>query len=144
MRVSTLLSTKGSAVATVPAGASVAHAVAELRRLRIGALVVSPDGRRIDGIVSERDVVRRLAERGGALLGEPVASLMSDPVHTCRPEDEIETLMATMTDWRVRHVPVVDAEGHLAGIVSIGDVVKTRIEQLQRDRDELVSYIEAR
>ena len=144
MRVSALLATKGATVATIPRDATVASAVAELRRLGIGALVVSPDGRRIDGIVSERDVVRALARLGGALLDEHVSSLMSTEVHTCRLDDEVTSLMPVMTDRRIRHVPVVDAAGALAGIVSIGDVVKHTIDALQRDRDELVSYIQAR
>lgn len=143
MRVSALLATKGTSVATIRRDATVASAVAELRRLGIGALVVSPDGRRIEGIVSERDVVRALAGLGGAFLEEPVSALMSSDVHTCRPDDEVESLMAAMTERRIRHVPVVDDQG-LAGIVSIGDVVKSTIDALQRDRDQLVSYIQAR
>lgn len=144
MRVSALLATKGATVATIPRAATVGSAVAELRRLGIGALVVSPDGRRIDGIVSERDVVRVLAGIGGALLDEPVSSVMSPEVHTCRLDDEVASLMAVMTDRRIRHVPVVDDANGLVGIVSIGDVVKSTIDALQRDRDELVNYIQAR
>ena len=144
MQVHALLETKGTTVATIGRGASVAEAVAELRRRRIGALVVSPDGRHIDGIVSERDIVGALAVRGPDLLDEPVGALMSVAVHTCRPDDEVETLMAAMTDRRVRHVPVVDEAGGLAGIVSIGDVVKATIDALRRDRDQLVDYIQAR
>lgn len=144
MRVDALLEAKGTAVATVRREATVEQAVAQLRRRRVGALVVSPDGHRIDGIVSERDVVRALAVLGADLLGEPVASVMTAQVQTCRPDDEVETLMATMTERRIRHVPVVDRAGQLVGIVSIGDVVKSTIDALQRDRDQLVSYIQAR
>jgi CBS domain-containing protein len=144
VQVHSLLDAKGTAVATIGREATVAAAVAELRRRRIGALVVSPDGRHIDGIVSERDVVAALAVRGADLLDEPVSALMSVSVHTCRPDDEVETLMAAMTDRRVRHVPVVDATGALAGMVSIGDVVKVTIDALRRDRDQLVDYIQAR
>ncbi|HVC25542.1 MAG TPA: CBS domain-containing protein [Acidimicrobiales bacterium] len=143
MRVSTLLDAKGTTVLTVPRDATVAEAVATLCRHRVGALVVSGDGEHIDGIVSERDVVRRLNDLHGALVNEPVTTIMSPDVRTCAPEDDVESLMATMTEHRIRHVPVVH-EGVLAGIVSIGDVVKARMEELQKDRDELVEYIHAR
>ncbi len=144
MRVRSLLEAKGASVVTIDRDATVADAVAELRRRGLGALVVSPDGRRIEGILSERDVVRSLALLRGDLLGEPVASVMSASVHTCTADDEVETLMSAMTERRIRHVPVVDPTGELAGIVSIGDVVKATFDALQRDRDQLVSYIQAR
>ncbi|MGA2037243.1 MAG: CBS domain-containing protein [Acidimicrobiales bacterium] len=143
MRISKLLATKGSSVATIPPGATVADAVVELREHGIGALVVSSDQQHIEGIVSERDVVRALTDRAGALLEDPVSSIMSPTVTTCSPDDEIESLMSTMTDKRFRHVPVV-RDGVLCGIISIGDVVKYRIGQLEKDRNELVDYINAR
>ncbi|MHB8328308.1 MAG: CBS domain-containing protein [Acidimicrobiales bacterium] len=143
MQISTLLADKGTTVATIRGDASVSDAVAELRRHRIGALVVSADGQQIDGIVSERDIVRGLSERYGALLDEAVSSIMTSTVVTCSPDDDIESLMTTMTDHRVRHVPVV-ADGILCGIVSIGDVVKNRIGELEKDRKELVEYIHGR
>lgn len=143
MNVSNLLTAKGSAVATIAPDASVAAAVDELRRHGIGALVVSTDRRHIEGIVSERDVVRALAERATTLLEEPVSSIMSTTVTTCSPDDQIEWLMSTMTERRIRHVPVV-SDGVLSGIVSIGDVVKNRIGELEKDRNELVDYINAR
>jgi len=143
MRVSAVLKAKGSVVATIDREATVRDAVAELARHEIGALVVSPDGVTIEGIVSERDVVRRLNDRPATLLDVPVAEIMSVAVETCAPDDDIESLMATMTTRRFRHVPVVDG-GRLVGIVSIGDVVKSRIEELERDRAELVDYINAR
>jgi CBS domain-containing protein len=121
----------------------VADAVVELREHGIGALVVSSDQQHIEGIVSERDVVRALTDRAGALLEDPVSSIMSPTVTTCSPDDEIESLMSTMTDKRFRHVPVV-RDGVLCGIISIGDVVKYRIGQLEKDRNELVDYINAR
>jgi CBS domain-containing protein len=142
MRISSLLEEKGSFVATIPGDASVARAVAELARLSIGALVVSIDGEHIEGIISERDVVRSLLGTAD-LLSHPVASIMSTTVHTCSPDDDTELLMAMMTDRRVRHVPVVE-QGSLRGMVSIGDVVKVRIGELERDRQELVEYIQAR
>lgn len=143
MRVSALLDAKGTSVLTIQPTATVAEAVATLCEHRVGALVVSADGTRIEGIVSERDVVRRLNDLHGALPNERVTAIMSSEVHTCAPGDDVESVMATMTGQRVRHVPVV-SDGVLAGIVSIGDVVKARMEELQTDRDRLVEYIQAR
>jgi len=143
LRISNLLAAKGSSVATITGEATVADAVAELARHRIGALVVSADGAHIDGIVSERDIVRALGDRSGTLLEDPVSSIMTRVVATSSPGDEVESLMRTMTERRVRHVPVVQ-DGVLAGIVSIGDVVKSRIDELEKDRKELVDYINAR
>ena len=143
MQVSSLLEQKGAAVVTIAAHATVAEAVAELERHGIGALVVSGDGSHIDGIVSERDVVRALGHRGADLLEEPVRGIMTANVVTATPDDEVESLMTTMTDNRVRHVPIV-VEGAVVGIVSIGDVVKSRIGELEKDRQELVEYITAR
>lgn len=143
MRISALLEEKGSAVVTISGDATVAEAVAELDRHRIGALVVSVDGVHIDGIVSERDVVRGLAAQQGELLGQPVRTIMTAIVVTCSPEEQVDSLMTTMTNHRVRHVPVV-VDGELLGIVSIGDVVKSRIGELEKDRKELVEYITAR
>jgi|ERR1039458_5760979 CBS domain-containing protein len=143
MKISTLLARKGTSVATIAGDAAVSEAVAELRSHRIGALVVSTDGEHIEGIVSERDVVRGLADRGGELLDEPVSSIMTSTVFTCTPEDDADSLMAVMTERRIRHVPV-ETDGLLAGIVSIGDVVKSRIDALEKDRKELTDYITAR
>jgi CBS domain-containing protein len=143
VRISALLERKGSSVATIAADATVADAVAELAAHGIGALVVSADGEHIDGIVSERDVVRGLGTRSAELLQASVASIMTAAVVTCTPDDDVDSLMATMTEKRVRHVPVV-VDGRLAGIVSIGDVVKARIDGLEKDRKELVEYITAR
>lgn len=143
MQISSLIEAKGSSVLTVTRDATVADAVAMLCTHRVGALVVADDGEHIEGIVSERDVVRRLNDLHGALVNEPVTTIMSTEVRTCSPEDDTETLMATMTDHRIRHVPVL-RDGVLCGIVSIGDVVKARIDELQKDRDELVDYIHAR
>jgi len=143
VRISNLLSSKGSDVATIPPGATVTEALAELRQHGIGALVVSSDKRHIEGILSERDIVRALTDRAGALLEDLVSSIMSRTVTTCSPEDEVVSLMSTMTERRIRHVPVV-SDGVLCGIVSIGDVVKNRIGELEKDRNELVDYINAR
>jgi len=145
MRISNLLAGKGPEVATIRRDATVAEAVSELARHGIGALVVSSDGRRIEGIVSERDIVRGLEGDDGSLLAAAVSSIMSATVHTCSPEDDVDSLMAAMTERRIRHVPVVEGEeGLLLGIVSIGDVVKSRILELEKDRKDLVDYIYAR
>ncbi len=143
MRVADILSSKGTAVATIPAERTVAEAAAQLAHWSIGALLVSADGTAIEGVISERDIVRHLDLVGAALLARPVSSIMSAPVHTCAPDDTPDAVLAIMTERRVRHVPVVD-RGRLAGVVSIGDIVKSRIEALEADRRELVEYITAR
>ncbi len=143
MLVSDLLGGKGFAVATISGEATVGAAVADLVRHRVGALVVSPDGRSIEGIVSERDIVQRLSELHTDLLSEPVSSIMSTSVHVCSPVDDVERIMNLMTEQRIRHVPVVEG-AYLCGIISIGDVVKSRIEELEKDRNELMEYISAR
>lgn len=143
MRISDILATKGADVATVRGEATVADAVAQMARRSIGALVVSDDGSTVDGVISERDVVRLMATDPSGLLAAKVRHLMSSPVHTCAPTDDVESVMATMTNRRVRHVPVL-LDGRLCGLVSIGDVVKSRIEELQKDRKLLEDYITAR
>ena len=143
MQISRLLERKGSFVATVPPDALVVDVVRELSLRAIGALVVSEDSRSIVGIVSERDVVRSIAQFGPAILQMPVRAIMSDSVRTCDLQDSVDTLMSTMTEHRIRHVPVV-SEGALVGIVSIGDVVKTRLDELEADRAALEQYITAR
>jgi CBS domain-containing protein len=143
MLVSNLLEAKGTVVATTTADATVGDVVADLVRHRIGALVVSPDGQQIEGIVSERDIVQHLSDVRADVLEEPVTSIMSTSVRTCSPADDVESIMNLMTEHRVRHVPVVE-DGRLCGIISIGDVVKSRIEELEKDRNELMEYITAR
>jgi CBS domain-containing protein len=143
MRVSNLLEGKGSMVVTVTRDATVGDVVAELTHHRVGALVVSPDGQRIEGIVSERDIVKRLSVLNTRLLDEPVSSIMSTEVRVSAPTDDVESIMNLMTEQRIRHVPVVE-DGHLVGIISIGDVVKSRIGELEKDRNELMEYITAR
>ncbi len=140
MQVIHILAAKGDQVATIEAGATVAEALAELRRRNVGALVVSADGTRVEGIVSERDVVRALAVDGAPVLDRPVSALARTDVVTCRLTTTCAELMSTMTDRRVRHVPVVE-DGRLAGIVSIGDVVKSRVDELESERDQLSDYI---
>lgn len=143
MRIEKVMAGKGAAVATVTAASTVRQALTELARHRIGALVVSPDGKIIEGIVSERDVVRALEQDGPEIIDRPVSSIMSTDLYTCRPEDEVDSIMALMTAKRIRHVPVLQ-DGALAGIVSIGDVVKSRIDELEGDRKALVDFIYAR
>ncbi len=143
MLVSNLLEVKGNLVVTVARDATVGEVVADLTHHKVGALVVSPDGRRIDGIVSERDIVKRLSVLHTDLLDEPVSSIMSTEVRVCAPTDDVESIMNLMTEHRIRHVPVVE-NGRLSGIISIGDVVKSRIQQLVKDRNELMEYITAR
>jgi CBS domain-containing protein len=134
-------SEKGVEVATIPPGASVRDALAVLADRGIGALVVSSDGRRVEGIISERDVARGLHEHGAGLLGDPVSGVMTAEVHSCRPDVSVHELARLMTDRRVRHVPVVE-DGVLVGIVSIGDVVKARLDELEAERAQLVDYIQ--
>src|SRR5262245_39827374 len=126
MQVQGILADKGTEVATVTPDATVRDAVASLRERGVGALVVSTDGHTIDGILSERDVVRRLAD-GPDVLDLEIRAVMTSDVRTCGPTDTVEQLMALMTEHRIRHVPIVDDEGRLGGIVSIGDVVKQRL-----------------
>ncbi|ETK36675.1 CBS domain-containing protein [Microbispora corallina] len=140
MLIGTILQNKGTGVATVRPHATVTQLLAALAELNIGAVVVSEDGLTIDGIVSERDVVRRLHERGARVLNEPVSSIMTSEVRTCSPDANVEELRRTMTNHRVRHVPVV-RDGRLVGIVSIGDVVKSAIEELETEKEALVGYL---
>jgi CBS domain-containing protein len=143
MLIVTMLRSKGDFVATVRPTATVRELLDTLAEHRIGAVVVSADGA-IDGIVSERDIVRHLSAAGGGLLDRPVSSIMTADVVTCRRDTTVEDLMRLMTNRRIRHVPVVDDEGALVGIVSIGDVVKNRISELESERDDLVGYIGTR
>ena len=139
MRIADVLRAKGDTVATIAAQTSVSGLLQELALHNIGAMVVvSSEG--VVGIVSERDVVRQLNEHGAQLLGRPVAEIMTTMVATCTPTDSVDSLSALMTRNRVRHVPVLD-NGRLAGIVSIGDVVKTRMEELQAEHEQLQAYI---
>ena len=142
MHVQTILSAKGSEVATISPSATLADATAMLRDQGFGALVVSNDGVSIDGIISERDIVRSLATDGSATLELEVAVCMSSDVITCHPSDSIDDLMQSMTDRRIRHLPVVDDDDSLTGMISIGDVVKYRLGELERENDQLHEYIQ--
>jgi CBS domain-containing protein len=140
MLIATLLQRKGDFVATIPPDATVADLLRALAEENVGALVVSRDGHHVDGVASERDVARHLARHGAATLDRPVSAIMTADVRTCSPDDGVETLMETMTRAHIRHVPVLH-DGVLAGIVSIGDIVKTRVDELQGERDDLINYI---
>ena len=140
MNVETILRNKGSWVATIRPDATIAEAVEMLNRERIGALVVSEDSDSIDGVLSERDIVIALNEYGAALLSLPVDEIMTHSVVTCDPADTVQDLMAEMTSRRFRHVPVL-RDGRLCGIVSIGDLVKNRLDEVEFEANSLRSFI---
>jgi CBS domain-containing protein len=140
MRIHEILRAKGYDVITIRPQATVAEMLKLMRDHNLGAVVVSDDGRRIGGIVTERDVVRQLVD-GVDFLHLPVAEVMTSEVLTCEPGDSVQSLMSTMTNRRIRHLPVVDDRGRLAGIVSIGDVVKSHITQIEFERDQLEGYV---
>ena len=142
MRIEDIIRGKGAGVVTIPPSASVEELVALLGEHRIGAVIVSSDGLHIAGIVSERDVVRGLGKQGASILAERVSDIMTDNVHTCGLADTLEETAHTMTYQRIRHLPVV-VEGELRGVVSIGDVVKHRIDQLMDERNHLLGYLHA-
>ncbi|MBA0125696.1 CBS domain-containing protein [Haloechinothrix sp. YIM 98757] len=139
MRIADVLRAKGHEVATISPDTAVSELLSVLARHNIGAMVVlGEEG--VVGIVSERDVVRRMHERGAALLDAPVSEIMTSMVATCTPEDTVDDLTQVMTTRRIRHVPVI-SNGELSGIVSIGDVVKSRMDELQHTKEQLEAYI---
>jgi len=142
MRVKDVLKHKGNAVVTVRPDATCRELLAVLAERNIGAAVVSVDGVSVGGIVSERDVVRHLNDRGDAVLDGPVSEIAVWQVSTCGLGDPVDELCGTMTERRIRHLPVVD-DGRLVGIVSIGDVVKSTISQLEFDRQNLIDYVQS-
>ena len=140
MRIGDVLSAKSSReVVTISPDAGVRELLALLSEHNVGALIVSSDGERLDGIVSERDVVRRL-HADGTVLNNTVGAIMTTVVETCEAETHLDDLMKIMTERRIRHVPVVQGD-KLVGIISIGDVVKHRIDQLEFERDQLDNYV---
>lgn len=139
MKISDILHTKGSEIVTIRPEATIKDLLRILADHNIGAVVVSSDGQSLDGIVSERDVVRTIVDRDA--FGEiSVREIMTTEVHTCDPDTPLDNLRSEMTERRIRHVPVV-VDGQLAGIVSIGDVVKSAIGQLEFERDQLNNYL---
>jgi CBS domain-containing protein len=141
MTVTAILKQKGSSeIATVRADATVAEAIAMLAQKRIGAAVVSSDGRSIEGIVSERDIVRTLAKSGADALSTTVAKVMTRDVETCGGAETSEALLKRMTAGRFRHMPVVE-DGRMTGVLSIGDVVKYRLDELEHEKTALEDMV---
>ena len=139
MKIAALIS--GKKVETISSSASVHDLVNSLNTHHVGALVVSPDGKRIDGIVSERDVVRAMPGKLDQLIGMRVRDLMTVEVITCTENSTVAELMTVMTERRIRHIPVVSESGELLSIVSIGDVVKARINEIENERKALADYV---
>ena len=140
MNVDSILKTKSNVVVTVAPDEKISVAAAKLKREKIGALVVSEDSIGVSGILSERDIARALVDHGTELGELTIGDLMTRDVITCAPDDTVEELMTTMTKHRIRHLPVM-ADGALCGIISIGDVVKHRLEEIQREAESLRAYI---
>ena len=141
MRIADILQSKSLRdVVTIGPDAGVRELLAALAEHNIGAVVVSRDGTALEGIVSERDVVRHL-HSDGTVINNVVSAIMTSEVSTCSPDDDLDEVMQVMTERRFRHMPVVDADGSVVGIVSIGDMVKQKIDQLQFERDQLDSYV---
>jgi CBS domain-containing protein len=140
MTVKAILSRKGGDVVTIAPTANLTAAVQLLAARRIGAIIVTGPDNRVAGILSERDIVRTLSERGTAALDENVGTVMTRKVTTCTEADTIASIMERMTEGKFRHLPVVD-QGRLVGVISIGDVVKYRIEEVVHDADALREYI---
>ncbi len=139
MKIGSIIS--GKRVETISASASIHDLVNSLNSHHVGALVVSSDGKKIDGIVSERDVVRAMPGKLDQLIGMHVRDIMTVDVHTCTTDSTVSELMQMMTELRIRHVPVVDADGALISIVSIGDVVKNHVSELDSERQALKDYV---
>ena len=140
MNVKHILEGKGSAVTTISPGAKISEAARMLAEARIGAVVVSDDGTTISGILSERDIVRMIGTEGPGALDRPVADAMTANVITCKPDDRINVLMGMMTQRRIRHLPVVE-DGKMTGVISIGDVVKERMDEIEADAAAMRDYI---
>ena len=141
MRIAEVLQAKPRGeVITISPDAGVKELIAKLAEHNIGALIVSADGSSLDGIVSERDVVRRL-HHDGTVINNKVGAIMTTDVQTCSPDDDLDKVMQAMTTGRFRHIPVCDDDRRLVGIVSIGDIVKHKIDQLQFERDQLDHYV---
>jgi len=140
MNVDAILKVKGDAVVTIRPTATIAEAVRLLCEKRIGALVVSANGTEPLGILSERDIVHGLGKEGASLLERRVEDLMTKTVVTCAPQDRVADLMALMTERRIRHIPVL-RNGKLAGLISIGDVVKNRLDEIELETTSLKAYV---
>ncbi len=143
MHIESILTAKGSEVKTIKPDARVADAVQRMRNERVSALVVSEDGSTIAGIVSDRGIMNAIADDGIGVMERQIGSIMTQKVFTCQRGDRVASIMAMMTSRRIRHIPVVDGEGQLTGIVSIGDVVKHHLDEIQQEADGLRQYISA-
>ena len=141
MKIASIVAHKGPFVATINSASNIAHLVDVLKKHNIGAVVVSDDGRRILGIISERDIVRALATHTGEISALKVSELMTKDVYSCTQDDTVDGLMQVMTERKFRHVPVVDEEGGLIAVVSIGDLVRHRLSELADERAALINYI---
>ena len=141
MDVEHILARKGREVRTVRPNVPVAEALRRLRAEGIGSLVVSENGTNLVGILSDRDILNAIADHGIDVLGESVRNVMTEKVFTCSREDRVSALMALMTDRRIRHVPVVEKDGRLCGMISIGDVVKQRLDEIESEADALREYV---
>ena len=141
MNIEYILARKGREVRTIEPDASLGDALQRLRKERIGALVVSGNGTDLLGILSDRDILDAIADHGTDVLGESVGSAMTAKVFTCSREDRVSRIMALMTDRRIRHVPVVEGNGRLCGMISIGDVVKQRLDEIEGEAAALREYV---
>jgi CBS domain-containing protein len=141
MNVESILAGKGRQVRTIRPDILIAEAVQRMRTERVGALVVSEDGERIVGIISDRGIIEAIADRGTEVMSNPIASVMTPEVFTCSARDEVSVIMATMTNRRIRHIPVVTEDELICGIISIGDVVKHRIDEIQFEAEAMREYI---
>ena len=140
MTVKAILSRKGSDVVTIAPTANLSEAVTLLAEKRIGAVIVTGADNRVAGILSERDIVRVLGERGAGVMEEPVSSVMTRKVVSCREKDTVSEVMETMTNGKFRHLPVVE-DSKVVGLISIGDVVKWRVSEYEREQEALREYI---
>lgn len=141
MHVSQILKSKPEqSVITIPPGSTIAAAAALLSSKRIGAVIVSPDGRQVAGIISERDIVRELGRRGATCLSDSVDTIMTTRIVSCRRDESANEVLQKMTDGRFRHMPVMEGEG-MVGMISIGDVVKARLAELAMEKDALEGMI---
>lgn len=141
MDIETILARKGSAVRTITVDSTAGDALRRLRADQISSLVVSRDGRTIEGIVSDRGIMNAIADHGVGVLDGPLGQVMTRKVVTCSPRDTVTSVMALMTELRIRHVPVLDDDNRLCGLVSIGDVVKHRLDEMELEADAMREYI---
>ncbi len=141
MDIEAILAVKGHAVSTIRPEVPVGEAMRRMRDERIGALVISEDGARIQGIISDRGILHAITDHGIGVLEQRIDGVMAREVFTCSPRDRVGSIMRLMTDRRIRHIPVVGEDGSLHGLISIGDVVKHRIDEVQREAEAMREYI---